>query len=108
MSDPPLLALEHATKTFELRSLFGPSKRVEALRDVSLTLGEGRALAIVGESGSGKSTLGRAVTGLCARTHASCVSICRRWFTSHDTDWRRHNGRPTNRGYRRATSLQNY
>jgi len=53
MSDAPLLTLEHATKTFELKSLWGPSKRVEALRDVSLTLGEGRAMAVVGESGSG-------------------------------------------------------
>ena len=41
MSDAPLLTLEHATKTFELKSLFGPSKRVEALRDVSLTLTSG-------------------------------------------------------------------
>lgn len=64
MSDTPFLAIDHATKTFETRSIFGGSKRVEALRDVSLTLGKGRALAIVGESGSGKSTLGRAVTGL--------------------------------------------
>jgi peptide/nickel transport system ATP-binding protein len=68
MNGAPLLALEHATKTFELKSLFGPIKRVEALRDVSLTLGEGRALAVVGESGSGKSTLGRAVTGLFSLT----------------------------------------
>jgi peptide/nickel transport system ATP-binding protein len=64
MSAVPFLALEHASKTFETRNIFGGSKRVEALRDVSLTLGKGRALAIVGESGSGKSTLGRAVTGL--------------------------------------------
>ena len=38
--------------------------RVEALKDVSFTLGEGEILGIVGESGSGKSTLLKLLSGL--------------------------------------------
>jgi peptide/nickel transport system ATP-binding protein len=37
---------------------------LDAVLEVSLTLGRGRTLGIVGESGSGKSTLGRAIMGL--------------------------------------------
>jgi oligopeptide/dipeptide ABC transporter ATP-binding protein len=37
---------------------------LDAVLEVSLTLGTGRTLGIVGESGSGKSTLGRAIMGL--------------------------------------------
>jgi peptide/nickel transport system ATP-binding protein len=60
----PLLVLEKLSKTFTLTPTFGTQKHVDALREVSLTLDGGRALAIVGESGSGKSTVGRAVTRL--------------------------------------------
>eukprot|EP00873_Tetraselmis_striata_P031169 jgi/Tetstr1/451433/TSEL_038469.t1 len=44
--------------------MFGAGKDVVAMRNVSLSIHKGRALAVVGESGSGKSTIGRAVTRL--------------------------------------------
>lgn len=97
MNETPLLQLEHATKTFEVKSLFGPSKRVEALRDVSLALNKGRALAIVGESGSGKSTLGRAVTGLFPLTSGRVMS--------RGNDIAAIRGRDARLSYRRAVQM---
>lgn len=44
--------------------LFSPPRYLPIVRDVSLTLDEGRTLGIVGESGCGKSTLGRALLRL--------------------------------------------
>lgn len=64
MSEAPLLEIDNASKIFHLKPMFGAAKEVVAMRNVTLSLKKGRALAIVGESGSGKSTIGRSVTRL--------------------------------------------
>ena len=56
---PPVIALDRVGMTYAADS--GP---VEALRDVSLTVGQGEFVALVGPSGCGKSTLLRLVAGL--------------------------------------------
>ena len=60
MSDVPLVQIERVSKTFRSGGgLFGRSRALEAVRDVSLTIERGETLGLVGESGSGKTTLGR-------------------------------------------------
>ncbi|MBI2376109.1 MAG: ABC transporter ATP-binding protein [Deltaproteobacteria bacterium] len=60
---------------------FGVGGIVEALSDVSFTLGEGERLGILGESGAGKTTLARAIAGVGAltsgeiRVHGSGVPV---------------------------------
>ncbi len=55
----PLIEIGHVGMTYSAES--GP---VEALRDISLTVGEGEFVALVGPSGCGKSTLMRIIAGL--------------------------------------------
>ena len=57
----PILSVEGVSKTFVVKPAFGAAREIRALRDVSLSLRRGRALALVGESGSGKSTVARLV-----------------------------------------------
>src|SRR5699024_11730730 len=56
----PAVKIENLSVTFP-----GPNKtRIEAVKNVSLTLTPGKPLGIVGESGSGKSVTARSLLGL--------------------------------------------
>jgi NitT/TauT family transport system ATP-binding protein len=57
---PPLLELQGVTKLYQTRE----GKRIEALRDINLAIGEGEFVTVVGPSGCGKSTLLRILCGL--------------------------------------------
>jgi len=61
-----LLDVQDLTVQFALprQGLFGPRPVLEAVRQVSFTLEQGRALGIVGESGSGKTTAAMATIRL--------------------------------------------
>ncbi|WP_196259981.1 ABC transporter ATP-binding protein [Pelagibacterium limicola] len=57
-----ILSVENLSKIYTLGSgLFGPSRELVALNDISLTVKAGETLAIVGESGCGKTSLGRCI-----------------------------------------------
>lgn len=60
MTSNTVLTAQNLHKSYRLRS----GRVVEAVRDVSLSVGAGETLGIVGESGSGKSTLARILVGL--------------------------------------------
>jgi peptide/nickel transport system ATP-binding protein len=57
--NPPVLRLDHVTKTFPV-----PGGRFAAVDDVSLELRPGETLGLVGESGSGKTTVARLALAL--------------------------------------------
>jgi ABC-type oligopeptide transport system ATPase subunit len=60
----PLLVVDDVSVSFRGGGAFGFRKSsVDAVRNVSLTVNEGRAVGVLGESGSGKTTLGRCVLG---------------------------------------------
>lgn len=72
------LALEGLCVRYPPSGLFGTA--VDAVSDVSLTLGRGEAVGLVGESGSGKSSVARAVVGL-APIHSGTIQLVGSTFT---------------------------
>ena len=61
----PVLQIENVSKIYApKRTLFGKSAEVQALKNVSITVGKGESFGLVGESGSGKTTLTRSILHL--------------------------------------------
>jgi NitT/TauT family transport system ATP-binding protein len=72
MNDPSeaLLTVDHISITFK-----DSREDLDALQDVSFSLGRKEFLSILGPSGSGKSTLIRVIAGLIPATQG-CISFC--------------------------------
>ncbi|WP_371363311.1 Vitamin B12 import ATP-binding protein BtuD [Sporomusa rhizae] len=60
----PLLELRDVSKHFHGGGIFKQGRKVQANKQISLSLGVRECLGLVGESGSGKSTLGRVILGI--------------------------------------------
>lgn len=63
---PPIVSITDLRKTYVRgrTSMFGSSRKVPALKGITLDIEAGQRLGIVGESGSGKSTLLKILSGL--------------------------------------------
>jgi len=68
----PVLELSNIDMTFlKPAGLLQPPLRIQALKNISLSVLPGEVLAVVGESGSGKTTLGNVITGVLKPTGGS-------------------------------------
>jgi peptide/nickel transport system ATP-binding protein len=71
---PNVLNVKDLSVHFDLHRSLGeiltaqPSRKVQAVNRISLSIAPGKTIGLVGESGSGKTTLARAVVGLLERT----------------------------------------
>src|SRR3954454_5335042 len=70
---PSKLAIEHVSKSFQ-----SSSGHVQALEDVSLSVGEGEFVCLLGASGCGKSTLLNIIAGLTPPTSGEVAVSSRR------------------------------
>ncbi|MDN5843258.1 MAG: ABC transporter ATP-binding protein [Alcaligenaceae bacterium] len=67
-SDGPMLAITQLRKVYE-----GGGRTVEAIGDVTFSVGRGELVCIVGPSGAGKTTLLRCIAGLLAPTSGEVI-----------------------------------
>ncbi|SMG00174.1 ABC transporter ATP-binding protein [Burkholderia singularis] len=84
MTTAPMIEIRDASIRFTTRA-----GRVDAVRDVSVSIGTGDAFGLVGESGSGKSTLLRALTGLVPLAHGTLSIGSRPIDGKLERAWRR-------------------
>ena len=75
MTGEVVLTVNHLVKHFPIRSglLRRQTGTIQAVSDISFSVGKGQTLGLVGESGCGKSTAGRSILGLIPATSGSVV-----------------------------------
>ena len=59
-----IISVKNLYKTYSLRSKRGPTKNIQALKNVGFEIKRGTTVSLVGESGSGKSTAANVLLGL--------------------------------------------
>lgn len=85
-----VLEVRSVTKTFHARGPWpwSPVAAVDAVRDVSVSIGEGEVVALVGQSGSGKTTLARCILGLERVSRGEIVLEGRGWSAMREGERR--------------------
>lgn len=74
MKNKPLVEVKGLQKVYGgKKGLFGPSKKVTAVKDVSFSINQGETFGLIGESGSGKTTVGRMILRLIEPTNGSII-----------------------------------
>jgi peptide/nickel transport system ATP-binding protein len=73
-TDAPILEVSGLCKTYQMNAgLFGETRMLKAVDDISFSLRAGETLGIVGESGSGKSTIARMLLRLTDATSGEAL-----------------------------------